>query len=113
MTACKRGEIVLVGFLFADESGLKLRPALVISSHAYHQDRQEIIVAAVTGNLRRARFGDHILANFGIPLILYEPRASFIVWLILMIVISPFLQFLMTLFGAQLALLWRRSGAGG
>ncbi|MCX6030424.1 MAG: hypothetical protein NT169_14145 [Chloroflexi bacterium] len=47
------------------------------------------------------------LANFGIPLILYEPAASFIGWLVLMIVISPFLQFLMTLFGAHLALLRR------
>ena len=47
------------------------------------------------------------LANFGIPLILYEPTASFIGWLVLMIVISPFLQFLMMLFGAQLMLLRR------
>ncbi|MFH1862967.1 MAG: hypothetical protein ABH878_09185 [bacterium] len=39
-------------------------------------------------------------ANFGIPLILYEPRASLAGWLILMVVISPFLQFLMMLFGA-------------
>lgn len=44
------------------------------------------------------------LANFGIPLILFEPRASFIGWLVLMILISPFLQFLMTLFGAHMAL---------
>ena len=47
------------------------------------------------------------LANFGIPLILYKPVASFIGWLVLMIFISPFLQFLMTLFGAHLALLRR------
>jgi hypothetical protein len=45
------------------------------------------------------------LANFGIPMILYEPEASFIGWLVLMIFISPFLQFLTTLFGAYLALL--------
>jgi hypothetical protein len=44
-------------------------------------------------------------ANTGIPLILYEPKASFIGWLILMIVISPFLQLLTTLFSAHLALL--------
>ena len=53
------------------------------------------------------------LANFGIPLILYEPLASFVGWLVLMIVISPFLQFLMTLFGSHLTLLWwlsRRAG---
>ena len=47
------------------------------------------------------------LANFGIPLILYEPRASLIGWLVLMIVISPFLQLLLTLFGSHLTLLWR------
>jgi len=42
------------------------------------------------------------LANYGMPLILFEPLPSFIGWLVLMIVISPFLQFLMTLFGAHL-----------
>lgn len=47
------------------------------------------------------------LANFGIPQILYEPRASLIGWLALMIVISPFLQLLTTLFGAHVTLLWR------
>jgi hypothetical protein len=45
------------------------------------------------------------LAQTGIPMILYEPRASFIGWVILMILISPFLQLLTTLFGAYLALL--------
>jgi len=52
------------------------------------------------------------LANLGAPLILYEPVASFIGWLVLMIVISPFLQLLMTLFGAHLTLLWRLSRDG-
>ncbi len=40
------------------------------------------------------------LANFGIPMILYSPRASFIGWIVLMVLISPFLQFLMTIFGS-------------
>ncbi len=53
------------------------------------------------------------LANFGIPQILYEPVASFIGWLALMIVISPFLQLLMTLFGSHLTLLWWLSRGGG
>lgn len=55
------------------------------------------------------------LANFGIPQILYEPRASFIGWLVLMIVISPFLQLLTTLFGAHVTLLrhLRRNPAAG
>jgi hypothetical protein len=47
-------------------------------------------------------------ANFGIPMILYNPKASFIGWLILMIIISPFLQILTTVFAANLTLI--RSG---
>ena len=45
------------------------------------------------------------LVNTGVPMILYEPRASFIGWLVLMIVISPFLQLLTTLFGSYMAML--------
>jgi hypothetical protein len=45
--------------------------------------------------------------NFGIPLILFEPKASFIGWLVLMIFISPFLQLLTTIFAAYLTLLGR------
>jgi len=49
-------------------------------------------------------------ANFGIPMILYDPKASFIGWLVLMIVVSPFLQLLATLFGSHLTLLaWLKS----
>jgi len=43
--------------------------------------------------------------NFGHPFILYDPRTSFIGWLLLMILISPFLQLLTTIFGAYLTLL--------
>ena len=42
--------------------------------------------------------------NFGHPLILYDPKLSFIAWFILMIVISPFLQFLTTVFSFYLTL---------
>jgi hypothetical protein len=46
------------------------------------------------------------LANFGMPLLLFEPRASFIAWEVLMIAISPFLQVLAIIFGADLRLLF-------
>ena len=45
------------------------------------------------------------IQNFGHPYILYDPKASFIGWLILMVIISPFLQLLTTVFGAFLALM--------
>lgn len=54
------------------------------------------------------------LANFGIPLILYGPKASFIGWLVLMMVISPFLQLLTTVFASYVTLLkWLPKGVRG
>ncbi len=55
---------MLVSFVFSDESGKKLRPAVVISSAAYNRSRQEIIVAAITSNIRRRLFGDHLIAEW-------------------------------------------------
>lgn len=43
-------------------------------------------------------------ANLGIPMIVYEPKASFAGWLILMIFISPFLELLTTIFSAYLTI---------
>lgn len=64
MTACNRGDVVLVGFVFSDESGRKLRPALIISSPAYQRARQEVVVAAITSNIKRRLFGDHVIADW-------------------------------------------------
>lgn len=64
MTACNRGDVVLVGFVFSDESGRKLRPAVVISSQDYHRARQEVVVAAITSNVRRRLFGDHPITDW-------------------------------------------------
>ena len=64
MTVYSRGDVVLVGFVFSDESERKLRPAIVISSAAYNRARQEIIVAAVTSNVRRRLFGDCLITNW-------------------------------------------------
>jgi hypothetical protein len=44
--------------------------------------------------------------NMGLPLLLYEPRESLIGWLVLMILVSPFLQFLLTVFGSHVTLLF-------
>ena len=44
--------------------------------------------------------------NFGIPMILFKPKASFIGWLVLMVFISPFLQMLATIFGAHISFLF-------
>ena len=58
-TGYSRGDVVLVGFVFTDESGQKRRPALILSSDAYQIGRQEAIIAAITSNVDRRLFGDH------------------------------------------------------
>jgi hypothetical protein len=44
------------------------------------------------------------IAQFGHPMILYEPVPSFIGWIVLMVFISPFLQLLTTVFAATVRL---------
>jgi hypothetical protein len=48
------------------------------------------------------------LKNFGHPLILYDPKLSFIGWLVLMIFISPFLQLLTTVFSFYVTLMMKK-----
>ena len=64
MTVSSRGDIVLVEFAFSDESATKLRPALVVSTALFHRAREEVIIAAITSNVRRLLVGDYIVAEW-------------------------------------------------
>ncbi len=93
--------------LIAEQAGIRdiLRKMLLYA----------VMAAAITclgmlliwGTLAVVRFSNPAtdFAETGVPMILYEPKASFIGWIVLMIVISPGLQLLTTLFGSHLALL--------
>lgn len=48
MTGYEFGDVVLVPFPFTDQSITKRRPAVVISSPAYHHQRPDLIIMAVT-----------------------------------------------------------------
>lgn len=41
-TSYSFGDILLVPFPFTDQSDIKKRPAVVVSSRAYHRERSEI-----------------------------------------------------------------------
>ena len=58
MTDYRNKDVVLVDVVFSDASGVKKRPALVISSEEYHKTRQEVIIAAITSNVKRVLCGD-------------------------------------------------------
>jgi mRNA interferase MazF len=48
MTAFEFGDVVLVRFPFTDQTAAKQRPAVVISSEAYHRARPDIVIMAIT-----------------------------------------------------------------
>lgn len=58
MTKYRWQDIVLVDFGFSESKGSKKRPVLIISSDHYHKSRQEVIVVAITSNIKRVLFGD-------------------------------------------------------
>ena len=52
MTPFEFGDIVLVPFPFTDQSQTKKRPAVVISSKAYNSERPDLIIMAVTSQIK-------------------------------------------------------------
>lgn len=46
------GAVVLVPFPFTDQTTTKKRPAVVVSSSAYHEARPDLIFLAITGQLQ-------------------------------------------------------------
>ena len=52
MTPFEFGDIVLVPFPFTDQSATKKRPAVVISSHTYNSERPDLIIMAVTSQVK-------------------------------------------------------------
>lgn len=51
-TSYKFGDIVLVPFPFTDQMTRKRRPAVVVSSSAYHREQPDLILMAVTSQVR-------------------------------------------------------------
>jgi len=64
MTAYKSNDVVLVEFIFSEKVGSKKRPALVLSSDKYNENRQEVIVVAITSNIERQLIGDTKLKDW-------------------------------------------------
>lgn len=52
MTHYAFGVVILVPFPFTDQSGVKKRPAVVISSRAYQAARPDLLILAITGQVR-------------------------------------------------------------
>ena len=64
-TGFEPGEILLVPFPFTDQSQAKKRPAVVISSALYNRARRDIVIMAITSQLRPSNaFGDVFVTDW-------------------------------------------------
>lgn len=52
MTGYEFGDVILVPFPFTDQSTSKRRPAVVVSSDGYHRERPDLIILAITSQVR-------------------------------------------------------------
>jgi mRNA interferase MazF len=55
-TSYEFGDVILVQFPFTDQSSSKKRPAIVVSSNAYHRERTDLILMAATSQVRTATY---------------------------------------------------------
>ena len=64
----RRGDIVLMDFPYSDQTGSKVRPALVVQSDVWNQKLDDTILALITGSKRR-RLGatTQFLIDISIP----------------------------------------------
>lgn len=59
------GDVVLVPFPFTDQSGAKKRPAVIVSSNRYNTSRRDLIIMAITSQVRTPLgFGEALVASW-------------------------------------------------
>ncbi len=67
MTRFEFGDIILVPFPFTDQSTTKKRPAVVVSTKPYNQQRPDLIIMAVTSQIRpTSTIGEVIIQDWQI-----------------------------------------------
>jgi len=64
-TGFEFGDVVLVVFPFTNQQGSKQRPAVVVSSAAYQQARPDVILMAITSQVRpQLGFGEALVKDW-------------------------------------------------
>jgi mRNA interferase MazF len=62
-TAYSFGEVVLVPF--TDQTGIKKRPAVIVSSAEYQGQRRDLVIMAITSQIRaRPAFGEFTVSDW-------------------------------------------------
>ena len=65
MTQFNRGDVILVPFPFSDQTTAKKRPAIIVSSDAYNSISQDVVIMAITGQVRgRIGVGEFLIGDW-------------------------------------------------
>lgn len=55
------GDVVLIPFPFTDQSTIKKRPAVIVSSNAYNQRHIDVILMAITSQTKATDYPDNLV----------------------------------------------------
>lgn len=65
MTHYNFGDVVLVPFPFSNQQNTKKRPAVVVSSHTYNHYKPDILLMAITSQIKAApSFGEYEIQDW-------------------------------------------------
>lgn len=65
MTGYKRGDVVLVPFPFSSQTGIKKRPAVIVSSDSYNRFSSDVVIMAVTSKKEKTlKSGEYVLEDW-------------------------------------------------
>ena len=65
MTRYNRGDVILVPFPFSDQTTTKKRPAIIVTSDTYNSISQDIVIMAITGQIRgRIGVGEFLIEDW-------------------------------------------------
>ncbi|MBE7545684.1 MAG: type II toxin-antitoxin system PemK/MazF family toxin [Candidatus Kuenenia stuttgartiensis] len=64
MTVYNRGDVVLVPFPFSNQTIIKKRPAVIISSDVYNNTSSDIVIMAITGKTGNLTIGECLIEDW-------------------------------------------------
>ncbi|OGP88611.1 MAG: hypothetical protein A2157_04600 [Deltaproteobacteria bacterium RBG_16_47_11] len=65
MTRYNRGDVILIPFPFTDQTATKKRPAVTVSCDTYNSISRDIVIMAITGQVRsRIGIGEFLIEDW-------------------------------------------------
>ena len=64
MPAYGFGGVILVPFPFTDQTGTKKRPAVIVSNAAYNRERRDVMIMAITSQMRPAAVHEALIQDW-------------------------------------------------